>query len=194
MTEPVPSMTTMAPAVKAALSFWPGLNLPRRTYGSRPTERSHRRSSAFQRLRRPMSWRRRVPHRPATATNSGTGSASPLHTCTWRTSSRRPTAADSGPTYRIDAVPRRIRNRTALTQCNARSAASKRSSRPPSARGLVVATIRLPDPTVDVVAAILPVALSRLAGRDADGVEPLARLVAVHGSDVHPHRTAVGVR
>src|SRR5205823_13801765 len=95
---------------------------------------------------------------------------------------------------RMAAVDMTVRNRAALTQCSARSTPSKRRRRAWSARGLVVATIRLPHPTVDVVAPVLPVALLRLAGRDVDGVEPLARLVAVHGGDVHPYRSAVGVR
>ena len=31
MIDPVPSITTAAPAMNAALSFWPGLNLPSAT-------------------------------------------------------------------------------------------------------------------------------------------------------------------
>src|SRR5438270_11846434 len=92
------------------------------------------------------------------------------------------------------AVDMTTRNKVALTQCRARSATSKRTSRARSARGRVVAAIRFPDPAVDVVAAVLPVALLRLAGGDVDGVEPLARLVAVHRCHVHAHGPAVSIR
>src|SRR4051812_2253125 len=93
------------------------------------------------------------------------------------------------------AVDISTRNSAALTQCRTRSALSKRASRGAWLRlasdGLVVAAIRLPDPCVHVVAALLPVAGRRLAVRDPDAVEPLARLVAVHGCHVEAHGPAV---
>ena len=55
---PVSSITAIAPTVKAALSFWPGLNLSSLTNGSRPNERIQRRSSSSHRFRRRTSARR----------------------------------------------------------------------------------------------------------------------------------------
>src|SRR4051812_25092678 len=120
---------------------------------------------------REMSARKPLPHLPASVIRTGTGRAIPHHTWIGRTSPRRPTAAESGPTYRTAAVDIAVRKRAALTQWSARSATSKRTSRSRSARGAVVATIRLPDPTVDVVAPDLPVAGLGLAGNDVDAVE-----------------------
>src|SRR3954451_20002724 len=88
------------------------------------------------------------------------------------------------------AVVIRTRNRVALTQCRTRSAPSKRASRAVS-DGRVVSTIRPADPRVDVVPALLPVTGRGRAAGDADAVEPLAGLVAVHRCDVEPHGPAV---
>src|SRR5260221_212226 len=83
-------------------------------------------------------------------------------------------------------------NKVAFAQCTQRSTGANRSSRDgASGRGSVVSAIRLPDPRVDVVAPVLPVALVRLAGGARAAVQPLARLVAVHRRDVEPDRPAV---
>src|SRR5262249_6104088 len=102
-------------------------------------------------------------------------------------------------------------NRVAFTQCSARSRRSNRRrggsgwsrSRRAARRaarssatvmrgsgGTVVPPVRTADPAVDVVAALLPVALlDRFCGLDV--AEPLARLVPVHGRDVEPGGAAV---
>src|SRR5438067_3128381 len=108
------------------------------------------------------------------------------------TSSRRPTSAETGPTYSAAAVANRMRNSVALTQCNSRSPPVKRDGASRRSDGLVVATIRPSDPRVLVITALFPVAgLER--GLHGDAVEPLARLVPVHRRHVEPHRTAVDV-
>ena len=60
MIDPVASITTPAPAMNAALSFWPGLNFPRRIV-ERRLRRNQRMSSRLHRLSRPRSRRSRVP-------------------------------------------------------------------------------------------------------------------------------------
>src|SRR3954453_6297419 len=123
-----------------------------------------------------------------------------------RTVSRRPTSVDSEPMYSVAPVAMRVRNSVALAQCTARSTTSNRTSRvaagtlagapdvrrSPVSDGTVVTAVGLPDPPVDVVAEVLPIAWNDL-GRDLNAVGPLARLVAVHGGHVHAHRAAVGV-
>ena len=98
MIEPVASITGTAPATKAALSFWPGLNFPSRTPRSRPSERNQRRSSPSHRLSARMSRRRPRLHGPIRARMKGTGSSSPKTTWTSFTRARRPTMVESGPT------------------------------------------------------------------------------------------------
>src|SRR5664279_2201625 len=87
----------------------------------------------------------------------------------------------------------------ALTQCAMRSVVSNRwigvsggSASPPApaSGGVVVAAIRPPDPSIDVVAVALPVAGLDPVG-ELDGVQPLAGLVAVHRRDVQADGTAV---
>src|SRR5262245_35058237 len=58
---------------------------------------------------------------------------------------------------------------------------------------VVVTVVGAPDPAVDVVPAVLPVAGHDLVAR-VDAIEPLDRLVAVHGRHVEPDGTAVRVR
>src|SRR4051794_12591909 len=58
--------------------------------------------------------------------------------------------------------------------------------------GGIVASVRAPDPGVDVVAALFPVASGWVVD-DLDGTEPLARLVPVHGCHVEAHGAPVGV-
>jgi hypothetical protein len=55
---PVPSSTAIEPAVRAALTFWPALNLPTSNEPSRRfRDRSQRRSSRENRLSTPRSAR-----------------------------------------------------------------------------------------------------------------------------------------
>src|SRR5512132_1755651 len=191
---PVASMTTTAPAKNVALTFWPALNLPTSTRPGRTRfrRRNHRASSRVQRLMRPTSRRSWPPHRPATPSRTGTGSRIPAYTWTCRNSSRRPNIAENGPAYRTAPVSINTPNSPAVVQCAARSTRSKRGITLAS-RCVVVPVVRSPDPRVDVVAAILPVAGDDLI-RHLDPVEPLDRLVPVHRRDVEPHWTAVGVR
>src|SRR5258708_3920116 len=93
-----------------------------------------------------------------------------------------------------------VPNSVAFTQWSVRSTRSKRrkvvggvrSTTTPEMRsgGIVVTSVGLADPSVDVVAARLPIALLHVLG-EHDGVEPLQRLVAVHRRDVEAHRSAV---
>ena len=78
MTEPVASMTTMAPPTKMALSFWPGLNLSSTTELP-PRFRSQWISSLVQRLKRLTSRRILAPHGPMSEITIGTGSTMPAH-------------------------------------------------------------------------------------------------------------------
>src|SRR5436305_15155227 len=89
------------------------------------------------------------------------------------------------------AVPMTVRNNAAFTQCNAASAASKRSRRWRSTGRVVAATIRLADEGVHVVTPDLPVARLGLAGHDMDADEALARHVALHGRHVEAFRAVM---
>src|SRR5690242_21682524 len=102
-----------------------------------------------------------------------------------RTSSRRPTSCDSGPTYSIAAVRRQVPISSAVVRCTQRVARPNRTTvpalppvpvpGPASAGALIVAPVRVADPGVHVVAEVLPV-----AGLDVvdqlDAAEPLAGL------------------
>ena len=82
MIDPVASITSMAPPVKAALSFWPALNLPCfrpvTRSGRQPRRCSHIRSSGIQRFSRRRSARSRWPQRrPTMPSSSGNGSSKP---------------------------------------------------------------------------------------------------------------------
>src|SRR5918996_365840 len=121
--------------------------------------------------------------------------ARPEITWTSFTRLRRPTRVLSGPMYNTRPVTAQASTTTAVAQWSARSAAVNRASSPSSdaATGLdrfVVAAVGPPDPGVDVVAPLLPVAGIELA-RHLDPLQPLERLVAVHGGDVEPDRAAV---
>src|SRR3954471_13030491 len=85
-------------------------------------------------------------------------------------------------------------NSAALTQCSACSASSNRASRARSGASdrTVVTAVGFSDPAVGVVAPDLPVALPGGELGHLDRVQPLDRLVAVHGGDVEPDRAAVG--
>src|SRR3954470_6656986 len=76
----------------------------------------------------------------------------------------------------------------AVMRCTQRSMAVNRGR--PSAGGRITSPVGPADPRVDVVAVVLPVAGDDLVA-DADLAQPLARLVAVHGSDEQPGRSAV---
>src|SRR4029453_18455686 len=84
-----------------------------------------------------------------------------------------------------------------VAQCSARSAGVNRSSSSSSGASscmcldrLVIAAVRLPDPGVDVVAPLFPVAGVELVD-DLDPLEPLEGLVAVHGGHVETNRSTV---
>ena len=198
MISPVASMTEMAPAVKAALSFWPALNLPMRTLGSRPRVRSQRRSSARPPVEPAGVGPEARPHRPAsTSARAGTGRATPaVHVDGARPGRRRLTDLGQLRACRgRTPVTSMVSIRAALAQCRTRSPRSKRSSRAGGcaggqSTGLSSRPFEPPDPAVDVVAVLLPVAGDD-AGGDLDAVEPLERLVAVHRSDVEAHGPAV---
>src|SRR5947209_19283996 len=90
------------------------------------------------------------------------------------------------------AVVRRTPKSAALTQCSARSARSNRTTKTRS-DGSVVTAVRLSDPRVDVIAPVFPVARTRLRD-DGDLLQPLARLVAVHGRHVEASGASVDRR
>src|SRR5690242_18419881 len=107
-------------------------------------------------------------------------------------SARFATSVARNPSFNDAPVNNRIRKSVALHQCTIRSVRSKRGNR--TTRGVeivevmtsrsrrrgVVTAVRATDPSVDVVAVLLPVPRDHVVG-DLDTVEPLARLVAVHG-------------
>src|SRR6476659_4317719 len=100
-----------------------------------------------------------------------------------RTISRLPKRTESCPMSRIEPVNITIPKSAAFTQCAVRSTRSKRVIGASGGRfasgGVVVAAIRPSDPSVDVVAVVLPVTRFDPFG-DLDRVQPLGGLVAVH--------------
>src|SRR5256885_15992085 len=82
---------------------------------------------------------------------------------------------------------------SAVDQWVARSTRPKRTTGEDRSGRTVVPAIRPPDPSVDVVAALLPEPGDHLVG-EGDLAEPLAGLVAVHRRYVEPGRSAVGLR
>src|SRR4051795_1320522 len=118
---------------------------------------------------------------------------------TVRTSSRRPTSCDSGPTYSIAAVTRQAPMSRPVVRCTQRVDRPNRTTVSDgacvavalvSAGALIVAAVRLADPGVDVVAQVLPVTGLDPVD-DLDAAEPLAGLVPVHRGGVEPDGTAV---
>src|SRR4051794_25500216 len=75
--------------------------------------------------------------------------------------------------------------------CTQRTATLKRSTSPSGAL-IDAPAVGRADEAVDVVPAMLPVALDHVVGH-VDPGEPLDALVAVHRGDVEPHRAAVVV-
>src|SRR5260370_25543211 len=75
-------------------------------------------------------------------------------------------------------------NSAAGGQGAGRSARSKRAS---SGGGVIASMVGPAHPAVDVVAPMLPVAGLDGAG-ELDGLEPLQRLIAVHGRDIQAGR------
>src|SRR3954453_6827019 len=98
---------------------------------------------------------------------------------------RRPTSTLSAGRYSISPVASSVMNAVAWTQCTPRSVRVNRS--------IVSESIRVSDPRVRVVAALLPVAG---LGVDAEGdaLDPLDALVAVHLGNHHAHRRPVLAR
>src|SRR3954447_18627197 len=180
MIDPVPAMITAAAPMNVAFSFWPGLNLPRRTLRSPPHVRSQRTSSRDQRLKRPRSRRNALPHRPTIATRNATRMPSPAITWMLRANPRSVMSDCPMPNRNIAPVAMHTNHSAALTQWVIRSARVNLGTRAPvvavgvavaTSGLLVVASVGAADPRVDVVAALLPVAREHLA-RDLDALEP----------------------
>src|SRR5689334_1608545 len=193
MMEPVAARITAAAPMNVALSFWPGLNLPSRTFRSPPNVRSHRTSSREKRLKRARSRRKAAPHRPTIANRNATRMPSPAITWMFRASPRSVMIDCPIPNRNIAPVAMHTNHSVAFTQWVTRSARVNRGTRAvrvaPSG-ALIVPPVRAADPRIDVVAALLPVARDHPT-RHLDAAQPLRRLVAVHRRDVQPDRSAV---
>ena len=167
MIDPVMSITTIARADERRVELLTGVELAELRARARSPRRHHARSSRVQRLSRPRSARSSAPARSASRAGPGPAAASPAYTWIVRTSSRRPTSVDSGPTYRRragadqDEQQRRVapsarparRGRTRDSAASLDAASRSCSTSASSSRPLL-----LPDPPVDVVAELLPVA------------------------------------
>src|SRR5512132_274755 len=178
--------TTARPARTAELSFCPALKRP--AGGSEPRRRTAHASQARSSSSKRSSCETVRPSLRGLVARTATSPAQkPTAAPMWSVFHSMRSAASDAKTgrYRMRPVAVMTRNVDAATQCAVRSARL-------NLRMYSVA-VGAPNPGVDVVAVLLPVAGRELRD-ELDPREPLHVLVAVHLGDHEPDRRAVGAR